>query len=189
MPQIHIPGVGLVEFPESMSGEDISAAAKRLHDNANPPEAPGSSSLLINLASKSAPAATRVAEEIATTPYLSQLGSSAGRLAGGTAGLKTGGYIGMEAGKSLGSAAGRGAAGLVQRGAGSVANVLARLAPYAQTLSTLSGATGAAELAQMAGHGGKQSGISIGDERSAAEKAAHPALINALLQRLLSLGQ
>lgn len=33
--RIDIPGVGIVEFPASMSDVDVSAAAKRLHDEAN----------------------------------------------------------------------------------------------------------------------------------------------------------
>ncbi len=38
---IDIPGVGEVEFPDSMSDDEISAAAKRLHDEANRPPSIG----------------------------------------------------------------------------------------------------------------------------------------------------
>lgn len=36
--QVDIPGVGRVEFPDTMSADDVTAAAKRLHDQANPPK-------------------------------------------------------------------------------------------------------------------------------------------------------
>jgi hypothetical protein len=35
---VEIPGVGQVSFPDSMTAEEISAAAKRLHDEANAPQ-------------------------------------------------------------------------------------------------------------------------------------------------------
>ena len=34
MPVINIPGVGNIQFPDSMSREEISAAAKKLYDDA-----------------------------------------------------------------------------------------------------------------------------------------------------------
>jgi len=193
MPQVHIPGVGLVEFPDSMSGDEIASAAKRLHEGANPPERPGSnSSLLTNLASRSVPAVQRVVEEVATNPLAKDVGQGVGRLVGGGGGLHSGGYVGMKTGEAVGSAVGRGAADVVQRGAGSVAGLLERLAPYAQALSTASGAQGVLDLAQMAEPTRRDigvMGVSMGDApRSDAEQTAHPALINMLLQKLLSLG-
>ena len=38
---VDIPGVGAVNFPDTMKPEEIDAAAKRLHDEANPPESLG----------------------------------------------------------------------------------------------------------------------------------------------------
>ncbi len=40
MPVVNIPGVGPVNFPDTMSPEDMNSAAKRLHDEANVESAP-----------------------------------------------------------------------------------------------------------------------------------------------------
>ena len=40
MPEVNIPGVGIVHFPYDMPPDQVAAAAKRLHDEAQQPKAP-----------------------------------------------------------------------------------------------------------------------------------------------------
>lgn len=187
--QVEIPGVGTVEFPDEMSPADINTAAKRLHDGAQSSTdssvlSPG---LLLQGVRASVPAVQRTIEEVATHPAVTDAGQGLGKLLGGIVGLK-GGYLGMKTGETVGSATGRGAAALAQRGAGSAVPLLERLAPYAQTLSTASGAQSLLDLAQMAEPNRRDIGVlGVGSDvaRSDADKAAHPALLNMLLQKLL----
>jgi hypothetical protein len=87
---VHIPGVGDVEFPDSMSDADINAAAKRLYDEANTSRPAGGSlrttaksdsGLLETSAGLAAsgsvlgaavPLLARAAEEVATHPNMTK---------------------------------------------------------------------------------------------------------------------
>ncbi len=84
--QIDIPGVGLVEFPDTMSDADISTAAAKLHEqhagtSAAPAKAPAAESsgssftapLLAALTTMGPGAIARGVEQVATSPALSKL--------------------------------------------------------------------------------------------------------------------
>lgn len=80
----------------------------------------------------------------------------------------------MWAGGKTGWLAGK----LLQNVTAPVANALATVAPYLQAVSTLSGAQGITELAQIAEPSRKDVSIIGHDDRSPAERDAHPALLN-----------
>ena len=189
--RIQIDGVVHV-FPDGTSDDEIAAAlggtdpAAPMQEGASPGSTPA---LLVGATRAALPGALRVAEEVATDPRVVGTATRIGRAAGGIGGIAKAGPLGMDAGARYGGKAGALAGRAAQTTAGAVAGVLERLAPYAQSLSTLSGAQGVLDLAQMTeperGDVGVL-GVSVGRPRSDAEKAAHPALINQLLQRLLT---
>lgn len=200
MPQVEIPGVGLVEFPDTMSADDVSRAAKRLHEEGGTSTGPStyrtasvdaapSSALAAGSARIALPLLQRGAEEVATHPSLVKHSTTAGKAIGALSGILKAGPLGADAGSRIGGRLTESAATLTQRAAGSIASALEQAAPYAQSLGTLSGAQGVLDLAQMADPHRRDLGflgVSIGSPRSAEDQAAHPALINRLLQYLLS---
>lgn len=156
--QIEIPGVGLVEFPASMSDSDITAAAKRLHDDAKPPsDTPRSSaSLTLAAAGKTVPSVASAAYNLGSHPLV----SDAGRMAGEVAGLGKGALFGVpEAARQVGGSIGQKVASAAQRAIQPVAVALEKAAPYAQTLTTLGGAAGVGDLAQIAEPGRRDIGF------------------------------
>ncbi len=167
------------------SDDEIVSLMKEAHAA---PAAPSTNTALgLSAAGAVVPAVQRGVEEVATHPSLVDAAGGLGRLFGGKTGLVKGGYLGMKAGEPVGEAVGRGSAALAQAGAGTMANALSKLAPYAQSLSTLGAAQAPLDLAQMAEPNRKDIGFLgiSGDSRSEAERQAHPALLNMLLQKLL----
>jgi hypothetical protein len=170
---IDIPGIGPVDFPDSMSDAQMNAAATRLYQNANvgkkqPPvtswtAAPESDSgaLIAKGAAAAVPVAANAAAELATNPNVPKAAAAAGRLVGAIAPTVAGGAAGGPVGALAGAAnAAKGAwAGgktgwftgkLAQEIAAPVASVAEKVAPYAQAASTVAGAQGVNDLAQMA---------------------------------------
>jgi len=101
--QIEIPGVGVVEFPDSMSDVDVTAAVKKLHDQATaaalPMPSPHSSqtpAVLLGTAAaaSAAPLAQRALEHLATSPTAAQTGGAIARGATTLAALGRGLYSG-----------------------------------------------------------------------------------------------
>ncbi len=157
-----------------------------------------SGALAMRGASAAIPSIAEAATEFATSPVVPRIGSKIGRVVGGIAPI-VGGYskgglggaaIGM-AGSSTGAWAG-GKTGwftakMLQNLAEPAANALNALAPYAQAINTVSGAQGVLDLAQMADATRKDIatlGVSLGETRSDEDKAAHPALINAIVGKV-----
>lgn len=161
--QIDIPGVGLVEFPDSMSDGDIAAAAKKLHDSATVPDAiepqkPGTTSgLTLAALSKMTPAAANEALRFATSPTAAKTGGALAR--GATTlgavghGLATRNVSEVLAAPMAGWAAGKGGYFLtqgMQAMAKPVASALEKVAPYAEKVAAIAGPQGVLDLAQMA---------------------------------------
>ncbi len=82
---IDIPKVGQVEFPDTMSEEEVNAAAKKLYDDANAPKA-GGVQRVAEIATRGAlpPAAMATAGALMGAPA-GPVGSAVGALAGGVA--------------------------------------------------------------------------------------------------------
>lgn len=104
---IDIPGVGVTSFPESMSADQINAAAARLYANANP--------------EKKQPAArTWTDTAVDAIPGLAGLAGAAIGGAGGTvAGMGIGGIPGAAGGAAVGTAGGEALKQLINRARGS----------------------------------------------------------------------
>jgi hypothetical protein len=193
--RILIDGVTHV-FPDGTSDDEIAAALggteqpSPVNASANP--AATSPSVIVGATRAALPGIRQAAEEVATHPGVVSAATRVGQVAGGIGGIAKAGPLGMHSGARYGGIAGRLAGQATQKAAGVMAGALERAAPYTQALSTLSGAQGVLDLAQMAepnrGDIGVL-GVSIGKSRSDAEKAAHPALINQILQRLLAAGR
>lgn len=117
MPEVNIPGVGLVTFPYDMPPEQITAQAKRLYDEAQgkePPltrerQAPGTSSAMDaghhqdTLTGGRDARVLRMLEEAETPSDAAFL--KRGPEVGGAAGMVMGGPMGAGAGAALGSLA------------------------------------------------------------------------------------
>lgn len=153
------------------------------------------------LGASTVPSIARGAAEFATNPNVPAIGAKIGRVVGGLApvfggaaeyGLP-GAAIGM-AGAAKGAWAG-GKTGwftgkLAQGLASPLANALETLSPYAQMITTASGAQGVLDLAQMADATRKDIGtlgISLEKPRSQEEKDTHPALVNAVVDKVKEL--
>lgn len=192
---IDIPGLGPIDFPDSMSKEQVQAAATRLYQNANvgkkqPPvmswtEAPSDSgALAVKGGAATVPMLADAAAEVATNPNIPKAAAAAGRVIGGIAAPVSGAIYGGPAGAVVGAAeAAKGAwAGgktgwftgkLAQGMAAPVASALDKAVPYAQAASTLSGAQGALDLAQMAEPKRQDIGVlGMGTQGSASDQAA-----------------
>lgn len=193
--RVDIPGVGLVEFPDSMSADEVNVAAKKLYDGANPATAPAheSDSGALGLAASRglvAPGAT-AATELATNPAVPRAFATGGRVIGGlapivggaeAAGLP-GGLLGVGAaakGSWAGGKAGWFTGKMLQNMAAPVATGLQRLEPVAHALSPINVAQGGLDLAQMADPKRKDIGfLGVGkSERSPGDDK--PAALNAL---------
>lgn len=104
--QVDIPGVGLVEFPDSMTPDEINAAAKRLHDEANVPapelEGSGGATATATMA-RGIPAGIRTAARaVANHPAATQKAIGAGiSTAAGGVGAGIGGVPGAVVGASI----------------------------------------------------------------------------------------
>lgn len=150
-----------------------------------------SPSLAIGASRAAVPAVRTALEEVATNPRVVPAARALARPVSNAIGslgwVKGGPTVGTAIRETVRRGVPAAAQG-VQSAAGHAASVLERLAPYAQTLSTLSGAQGVLDLAQMAEPNRRDIGVlgvGIGPARSAEDQAAHPALINMLLQKLL----
>lgn len=197
--RVDIPGVGLVEFPDSMSAEDVNVAAKKLYDGANPPQHESDSGAVGLGATRglAAPVA-QAATELATNPAVPRATATAGRVIGGLAPIVGGAQAAGVPGALLGvgaAAKGSWAGGkagwftgkMLQNMAAPVASGLQRIAPAAQALAPLNVAQGGLDLAQMAEPTRKDIGVlGIGktDRRAGDDK---PAALNALAAYLRQL--
>lgn len=154
-------------------------------------EQPSSNGALeLQAVAKSAPAITRVAEEVATSPLVPKVVAKAGQLAGGAQAALRGSPFGIAGDAWAGGRAGWFTGKLAQNVAAPVANALETLAPYAQAISTVSGAQGVLDLAQMADKTRTDIGslgFALDGERSKADKDAHPALINEVANKIVEL--
>ncbi len=190
--RIDIPGVGVVEFPDTMSAEDVNAAAKRLHDEANRPSDSGA--LTMAGARAAVPAVGNLALRVATSPTVPRTTGAIARSLTTGLGLAAGGYqlakgnlqggVSQVAAAPLeGWAAGRGGYWLgkgVQALARPVASAADALAPVTQALAPLNIAQGALDLAQMADPGRKDLGF-LGMATGDPGDPEHPAALNALV--------
>lgn len=104
---IDIPGVGPVDFPDSMSDAQMNAAATRLYQNAN-------------VGKKQPPVTSWTDRAVSALPAV---GATAGGIIGGiggtVAGMGVGGVPGAAGGAGLGGAAGEAAKQLINRARGS----------------------------------------------------------------------
>lgn len=162
--RIDIPGVGIVEFPASMSDADISAAAKRLHDEATPHASevkPSSTHAVMLAAGKAVAPAANLAAEVATNPNVPRMAANAGRVIGAVAPIATGaaaggpmgaavGVAGAAKGSWLGGKTGYFTGKLAQQAAAPVANILEKAAPVANAVARIAGPQGLLDLAQVA---------------------------------------
>ncbi len=152
MSQIDIPGVGLVEFPDTMSDADISKAAAKLHADATTPST--TTGLKAAAGTATLPVAANLAERLATSPTAAKIGgaiaNSGTTIAGIIHGVRTGNIPEIIASPIAGWQAGKGGYWLTKRAqdvAGPIANGLEKVAPYANAAT---GALGAVDLAAMA---------------------------------------
>ena len=82
---IEIPKVGQVEFPDSMSQDEINTAAKKLYDEANAPQK-GEAQRIAEIATRGAlPPATMAATGAALGSLAGPVGTAAGAITGGLA--------------------------------------------------------------------------------------------------------
>lgn len=183
MPQqiIEIPGVGPVEFPDSMSDADITIAARRLHDEAqaksgartaSAPPAPSRDAQLAQLRADFARGEAQDARRLQATRE--SVGPAAlpilGSLLGGAAGMAVAGPPGA----ALVGRIGAGVAGMLGAGLGSSAGQAAQ--------AVLQGrAPGGAELMRAGVEGaiGQAAGPAIGKALDASGRAAGRALVRA----------
>ncbi len=196
---IDIPGVGVVSFPESMSENEINAAATRAYQGANPDkkQPPVTSwaqtdagAVPMAAAAKGLPAAATIAADFATSPTAAKTLGSVARgattLAAMGHGLATGSPTEVLAAPMEGWAAGKGGYFLgkgMQSVAAPVASALEKAAPYAQGLGTLSGVQGALDLAQMAAPQRKDIGF-LGVGTGDPGDPNHPALLNLIASKI-----
>jgi hypothetical protein len=191
---IEIPLVGTVTFPDGMSDADITAAVKKLYDQAvesGKPKPGTLSGFTLAGAGKAAPYAADSLLNFATSPTvpktiggLARTGVTLGAIGHG---LATGSPTEVLAAPMEGWAAGKGGYFLgkgAQSAVKPVASALDAAAPYAQGLSTLGGAQGINDLAQMAEPNRKDIGF-LGMAPSVNVPGAKPPLINALYQALM----
>ena len=183
--RIDIPGVGVVEFPDSMSPDEVNAAAGKLYRESN---RSGDSDALVT--SMVGPA-SRAATAIATSPTLPKSAATVGRITGAIAPMAAGAYeyglpgffsgaVGAAKGSWAGGKTGYFTGKLLQNATMPIAKGLSAAAPYA---TVLSGAQGVGDLAQMAEPDRKDIGV-LGVGRSVDVPGAHPPVLNALLARL-----
>lgn len=193
------------DVPDTATSEQISGYLKAI-PAANAPHAPkartwtdvaaGVTAGGILGGARALPTIQKIAEEVATNPNVPRVSASIGRVIGGVAPIVGGAYEGGPIGALAGvAAASKGAwAGgktgwftgkLLQNVAAPVANAAETLAPYAKMLTPLSIAQGVGALAQIADPNRKDTAI-FGTEpdRSDAEKAAHPALVNLAITKV-----
>jgi hypothetical protein len=108
---VDIPGVGLVDFPDSMSGDQVNTAAAKLYQDHSGPHAPNSTGSLTDAEAHQAavdaalssisPEKAFLLKQMAAHPKISAaLGGIVGSVLGGPAG----GWGGMVAGGALGAA-------------------------------------------------------------------------------------
>jgi hypothetical protein len=166
---IDIPGVGPVEFPDSMSDADIEKASAKLHADATTPEPEGThGALTLQASSRAVPIAARETMRLATSPNVVAAAEATGKVIGAVASTPTSvtGLGSIPRGMAGGARLGKWFAGVAQKAAAPVAKAIETVAPYAQTAATLSGAQGVLDLAQMAEPGRKDIGfLGIGQSR------------------------
>lgn len=197
---IDIPGVGPIEFPDSMTDAQVNAAATRLYQDKNPgaKQPPvtnwsDSSALTLAASAKAVPAVGNALYEFGTNPNVPKAAASVGRVLGGAApavgGIASGnpvaavnGVLGASQGAWAGGKTGWFTGKLAQDMARPVAAALEKAAPYAQALSTASGAQGALDLAQMSDPKRQDIGF-LGIGPSGAADPNHPAILNLLAMK------
>ncbi len=157
-----------------------------------------SGAIALRGASALTPSIANAATDFATNPAVAKMGSKVGRIVGGIAPIVGGyekaglpgaaiGVAGSSSGAWAGGKTGWFTAKMLQNLAEPAANALNALAPYAQAINTVSGAQGVLDLAQMADSTRKDIatlGVSLGETRTDEDKAAHPALINAIVGKV-----
>ncbi len=157
-----------------------------------PTAAPPSDALGLGLtaAVKSLPAATTLAEQVATSPAVPRMAATAGRVLGAVvppvAGAFEAGPIGallgvggMAGGSWAGGRTGWFTGKMLQNVAAPLTNALAAVEPYAQVLTKIAGAQSALDLAQMADPTRRDIGT-FGVGLHDPQDPAHPALLNLL---------
>lgn len=169
--RVAIPGVGLVEFPDSMTADEMSVAAAQLHQQfldtrahnltqqagATGDHPDTSTALSLAGAGAGVPIAARGMLDFATSPTAAKTLGSVARGLTTTGGVIHGLYRGnpseVIAAPISGWAAGKGGYFLgrnLQDVAKPIAGLLEKATPYASTFTQLAGAQGINDLAQMA---------------------------------------
>lgn len=149
MPHVQIPGVGVVEFPDSMSGDEIASAAKRLHDDANAPSvtdraAAAGTTLGVPALLASAPGmVARGVEQVATSPLLSKVARFAEGKAGPAIGAIEGYQLATGKKNPVSAAADAAKEYAISRAPGLLQRLALKASPYVSSAAeTVNGAMG-----------------------------------------------
>jgi hypothetical protein len=136
---IDIPGVGVTAFPESMTPEQVSAAAKKLYDDAQPKPMTGTPTVaqVGQTAAVAVPAMRAGLEELATNPNAWKTGKLIGEAVGAVTGWQKGGPIGAAGGMWVGGRAGWRVTNALQRVAGPLIKALNAVEPFTLGTSAL----------------------------------------------------
>jgi hypothetical protein len=151
---IDIPGVGPTAFPDSMSDQEINAAATRVYQDANPgkKQPPVTSwagtSVPAAAISQALPSVANVAAEFGTNPNVPKIAANIGRAVGGMTSLPAGqsGFGSIQKGAYAGGKSGWFTGKMLQDLARPASTAMEAAAPVA---TALSGALGGGDLAQM----------------------------------------
>lgn len=184
--RVDIPGVGVVEFPDSMSSDEVNAAAAKLYQDHQPKP---SDSEALGLAALRP--ATSLVTDMATNPAFPKATATAGRIIGGLAPVIGGGSkygLGGAAMGLAGSAQGSWAGGktgyftgkMLQSMAMPVAKGMNAMAPYVGPLTVASGASDLAQMAEPTRKDIGTFGVTLGDTHD----PEHPALLNLIAQKI-----